>query len=79
MKGKQVRILRVLEYIGPYEVVQTTLEANAVKGVRHFGDLTINDAIVGQRPDLAPPGYYDEPNQGEPMKIETTIKAPKGN
>jgi len=60
-----IRILRVLEYVGPLLDVQRTLEGNAVKGLRMFGPVMIQDAIVGSRPDLAPPGYLENPQESE--------------
>lgn len=64
VKQIPIRILRVLEYVGPLEQLQKVLEQNAVKGIARFGDITIQEAIVGPRLDLAPPGYFDE--EGNP-------------
>lgn len=47
-----VRVLRVLEYVGPRKWVESTLEANYVKGTKHFQNGgRIRDGIIGNWPE----------------------------
>ena len=43
-----VRIVRVLEYVGPRAALEKVLSQNVVKGYQAFGDVMIREAIVGQ-------------------------------
>lgn len=47
-----VRILRVLEYVGPRHALERVLEQNAVKGSRRFGSITIREATIGDWPEV---------------------------
>lgn len=47
-----IRILRVLEYVGPRERLEYMYEQNAIKGQRTFGDVTIREAMVGAFPEI---------------------------
>jgi hypothetical protein len=48
-----VRVLRVLEYIGPRKWVESTLAQNAVKGTREFGgQCSIREATIGAYPEV---------------------------
>lgn len=49
-----VRVLRILEYVGPREAVERTLTMNAVpvNGESRFKDLTIRSAVVGTYPEI---------------------------
>lgn len=50
-QSDRVRVIRVLEYEGPREWVETTLAANAVKGTKDLGNgCVIREAIVGDFP-----------------------------
>lgn len=41
-----VRVVRVLEYVGPRSSVEKVLQQNAVKGFRDFGTVTIREAML---------------------------------
>ncbi len=51
-----VRVLRILEYVGPRSWVETTLDNCAVKGTKTFaqrnGTCSIRSAIVGDYPEI---------------------------
>lgn len=52
---RRIRILRVLEYVGPESWVRNTLAKNAVKGVYHIGnDRWISEAILGDVSEILP-------------------------
>lgn len=47
----RVRVLRLLEYEGPREWVESTLSQNAIKGTRNFGpDCHIREGMIGSFP-----------------------------
>lgn len=49
----RVRVLRILEYVGPRSWVEKTMEANAVKGTHHLGHgQWIKEAILGDYPEM---------------------------
>lgn len=41
-----VRVVRILEYVGPRSSVERVLQQNAVKGFRDFGVVTIREAML---------------------------------
>lgn len=47
-----VRVLRVLEYVGPRDQLERVLNQNAVKGTRVFGEITVREAMVGSWPEV---------------------------
>ena|SRR5215216_1107607 len=47
-----VRVLRILEYIGPRDHIENTLAHNAVKGTKEFGKSAIREAIIGDFPEI---------------------------
>ncbi len=50
---EKVRVIRVLEYVGPRSWVESTLENNAVKGIKVLGNgATIREAILGDFPEI---------------------------
>lgn len=46
-----IRIIRVLEYVGPRDVLEQQYQQNAVKGQRTFGPVTIREGVLGQFPE----------------------------
>lgn len=47
-----VRVVRILEYSGPRQWVEKTMERNAVKGTRHFGrGQIIREGVLGDYPE----------------------------
>lgn len=51
MASDTIRVLRVLEYVGPRDVIEANFMQNAVKGSRSFGAVTIREAVVGDFPE----------------------------
>ena len=49
---KVYRVLRVLEYIGDRDAIERSLAERGVKGQRILRDYCINEAIVGEYPEL---------------------------
>jgi hypothetical protein len=47
-----VRVLRVLEYVGPREDVERALRNSSVKGEKVFNGLRVREAVVGTFPEL---------------------------
>jgi hypothetical protein len=47
-----VRVLRVIEMVGPRERIEATLAKSEVKGTKVVGDLTFREAIVGDFPEV---------------------------
>lgn len=47
-----VRVLRILEYVGPRSAVEKTLSNNAVKGTQTFGSVRVNSVIIGDFPEI---------------------------
>lgn len=47
-----VRIVRILEYVGPRSLVEHNLRLREVKSSWKYGELTIKEAIVGDFPDV---------------------------
>lgn len=47
-----IRIVRVLEYVGPRSALEKVLEQNAVKRQRCFGSITVREAILGEFPEI---------------------------
>jgi hypothetical protein len=47
-----VRVLRMIEMVGPRERVEATLAKSNVKGTKVVGDLTFREAIVGDFPEV---------------------------
>lgn len=51
-----VRVVRILEYVGPEKALKHALAQNAVHGIRRFGDITVREAtlpnweVVGEKP-----------------------------
>ena len=51
-----VRVVRILEYVGPEARLKQCLMQNAVQGTRQFGDITVREAtlpnweVVGEQP-----------------------------
>jgi len=41
-----IRVLRILEYIGPRDAIEKVLSQNAVKGFQVFGDIGIRESVV---------------------------------
>jgi hypothetical protein len=63
-----VRVLRVIEYVGPRKAVEGTLNQSRVRGTACYGDLMIRSAIVGDFPEilgLAPNNKTVQPTKGE--------------
>jgi hypothetical protein len=56
-----VRVVRVLEYVGPRSHMEAVLAQNAVKGTRVFGPLTIREAMLGDFPEVV---EQNVPNPG---------------
>lgn len=53
MTEDRVRVLRVLEYEGPREWIEATLNTRAVKGTRDIGNgCSIREALVGDFPQV---------------------------
>lgn len=52
-----VRILRVLEYVGPRDVLAKQLEQNAIKGFAKFGPTTIREAFISNYPEILESKY----------------------
>lgn len=50
-----VRVLRLLEYVGPRDWVEKTMAGNAVKGEYRGPGFVIREAILGQFSELVPP------------------------
>lgn len=48
----RVRVIRVLEYVGPRTWVEGVLEKRGVKGVLHCENCTIREAILGDFPEI---------------------------
>lgn len=53
--GDIVRILRIVEYIGPREAIEKQIE-NSIHGTRRFdhrlGPVTINAVTIGEFPEI---------------------------
>lgn len=49
-----VRVLRILEYVGPRSDVERNLVVNAVpaNGQQKFGSVLIRSAVIGQYPEI---------------------------
>lgn len=47
-----VRVLRVLEYVGPRSRVEDTLSRGLKKGSTRYGDMEIRSAIIGDFPEI---------------------------
>lgn len=57
MISNTVRVLRVLEYVGPAEWVEQSLQKRAVKESQHCGDgKIIREAVLGDYPERLPRG-----------------------
>ena len=54
MASDIVRVLRILEYVGPRDSVERTLTMNAVpaNGEARFREITIRSATIGQYPEI---------------------------
>lgn len=47
-----VRVLRLLEYVGPRRQVEATMQHNEVKSERNFGGMVVRSAILGTFPEV---------------------------
>ena len=47
-----VRIVRVLEYVGPRDVLERSLAQNVVKRQKQFGPITVREAYLGEFPEV---------------------------
>lgn len=47
-----VRIVRVLEYVGPRDALERSLAQNAVKRQKQFGSITVREAYLGEFPEV---------------------------
>jgi hypothetical protein len=47
-----VRVIRVLEFVGPRGQVEATLRKRQVRGTYQIGAMTIREAIVGDFPEV---------------------------
>lgn len=63
-----IRVLRVIEYVGPRSRVEETV-SNSIHGEKHFGGLTIRAAVIGEYPEIL---------QHEIAKIDPFEKVPRG-
>lgn len=64
-----IRIIRILEYVGPRDVIEKTLSHAAVplNGERHFGQSCIRSAVLGIFPEVMQRGEDSEvaSNEGD--------------
>tara|TARA_Y100000310_G_scaffold266292_1_gene277736 strand:+ start:248 stop:547 length:300 start_codon:yes stop_codon:yes gene_type:complete len=56
MKEKRVRVLRIIEYTGTREAIESTL-SQGIKGIKRFtgrqyGELVIRSAVLGEYPEI---------------------------
>jgi hypothetical protein len=51
-KPEMVRVLRVIEMVGPRDRIEATIAKSEVKGTKTVGDLTFREAIVGEFPEV---------------------------
>lgn len=54
-----VRVLRVIEYVGPRSVVENSIK-NSIHGIMIQGDLEIRAATLGLVPDILEMGRVEE-------------------
>jgi len=47
-----VRVLRVIEYVGPRDVVEQTINASAIRGNYCAGRLMMREAVLGEYPEV---------------------------
>lgn len=47
-----IRVLRILEYVGPRDLVETGMSQWAVQGTKVFGEQTIRSAVLGTYPEI---------------------------
>ena len=47
-----VRIVRVLEYVGPRAQLELSLAQNVVKRQKQFGSITVREAYLGEFPEV---------------------------
>lgn len=64
-----IRVLRILEYVGPREQIERTLAQGAVpaNGQHHYGDGVIRSAIIGQYPEVLSTSEQIPYELGEPI------------
>lgn len=61
-----VRVVRILEYVGPEAQLKRALMQNAVQGTRQFGDITVREAtlpnweVVGEQPKEEPTRFSQD-------------------
>lgn len=60
-----IRVLRVIEYIGPRDAVNNTI-ARSIHGTRQFGRLTIHASVVAGFPEIEFRQPTEEDNDKEP-------------
>jgi hypothetical protein len=54
----KVRVLRVIEYIGPRDQVEKQLSQGYVNGTFQFRDVTMRSTIVGGYPEILKGGEH---------------------
>lgn len=64
-----VRIVRVLEYVGPRDALERSLAQNAVKRHKQFGPITVREAYLGEFPEVV--GTDEDP--GHIQQIERKV------
>lgn len=76
-----IRVLRILEYVGPRDKVEATLQNNAVQTSKTFGSVTIRSATLDNYPEIlfskepvalegdVPQWMLDDPLQPLPVKM----------
>jgi hypothetical protein len=69
-----IRVLRIIEYVGPRERVEATIR-NSIQGSWQAGDLTISATTLGQFPEIMEQGPSDPPLQLRTERDEAYIKA----
>lgn len=47
-----IRVVRVLEYVGPREQLERSLAQNVVKRHKQFGQITVREAYLGEFPEV---------------------------
>lgn len=72
---KQVRVLRLLEYIGTAEQVIEAMEQRGVKGTHRIPGrgLVIREAILGETPEILNMPPTDEHSDDDDLNRELTF------
>lgn len=47
-----IRVVRVLEYVGPRDALERSLAQNVVKRHKQFGSITVREAYLGEFPEV---------------------------